>query len=238
MEPLETQKTKTRTKRTARQLENAAGETDLPVEENEDTELASDEVLASTQVEEVTEPEVQTPPEVTPVQVDTPATADSLPATEPEAYSSVHPDNLLKKALKIIRTSTLPKSFTASIQKQLFFFDPPEDILDAPILSPGPAYTAPAPGYRSYGHSRASFMQTALSGYGAGISLSYEGIPSSLIDIYAYAIVHGFKESSVLRDMVSTLASRLLQYQKQNYSSGFPQLAEVIELVDLYIKAE
>ena len=238
MEPLEQPKTRTRTKKTVRRLESATEETDLLVEESEDTEPASDEVLASSQVKDLTEPEIQTPVEVTPVKVDTPAIVDSVSSTEPTAYSSVHPVNLLKKALKIIRTGTLPKSFAASIEKQLFFFDPPENILSAPILSPGPAYTAPAPGYRSYGHSRASFMQTALNAYGAGISLSYEGIPSSLIDIYAYTIVHGFKESSVLRDMVSTLASRLLQYQKQNYSSGFPQLAEVIELVDLYIKAE
>ena len=238
MEPLETPKTRTRTKKAARQLEDPATDTDLSVEKNEDTELASDQVATSSQAENLAEPEVQASVEVTPVEVTTPAIADAVSQTEPQSYSSAHPVNLLKKALQIIRTSTLPKSFTASIQKQLFFFDPPENILDTPVLFSGPAYTAPTPGYRSYGHSRASFMQTALSGYGAGISLSYEGIPSSLIDIYAYAIVHGFKESSMLKDMVSTLASRLLQYQKQNYSSAFPQLAEVIELVDLYIKAE
>jgi hypothetical protein len=238
MEPLETPKTRTRTRKAAKQLEDATEETDFLVDETEDTEPTVDEVLTSNQVENLAEPEAEATVQASVVQVDTSSLTDSLPTSEPAAYSSVHPVNLLKKALKIIRTSTLPKSFTASIQKQLFFFDPPQNVLGAPVLSPGSAYTAPAPGYRSYGHSRASFMQTALSAYGAGISLSYEGIPSSLIDIYAYTIVHGFKESSVLRDMVSTLASRLLQYQKQDYSSGFPQLAEVIELVDLYLKAE
>jgi hypothetical protein len=247
MEPLEQPKPKTRTKKSAVSVDVTSNDSELtPKAFNFAADPDSLEtILAATAFKEQDELQqlpaqgtlnLHTYVNVDPSQI---PPAEELPEEVPVPVSVpiAHPVNKLKLALRFLREATLPRSFTASIEKQLFFFDPPADLSRPPVIQPGVHYKERAADARTVGESRALFMQRALAGYGASVSLSYENIPASVVDIYSHTIVYGFVESTYLKDMVQTLASRLLRYQQQEYSSSLTRLADAIELVDSYLKS-